>query len=212
MATPTVSRALTPGRKKLTVLAGIIALLAVTGALLVRQIPPTVSAPLFVLVVIIEVIIAPIPGGAIGYMGAARYGFWTAWPLLYIGNITGTTIAFFLARRIGAPLFEEHVSEKTRNRYNALLDRHPFLLWLVYTVPAIPVDVLSVLAGLSRISARRFLLIACTGFPIYTAIVASAGSFLARTVGVAEAMTVIGVIILAGIVWWLWKREKPPTS
>ena len=84
------------------------------GTLLFRQIPETVSAPLFVLVVIIEVVIAPIPGGAVGYLGAARYGFLHAWPLLYIGNVIGTTLVFWLARRFGTPLFEENVSETTR--------------------------------------------------------------------------------------------------
>ena len=203
---------MTSGRKKLILVVSIILVLVVAGALLMRQIPATVSAPLFVLVVILEVIIAPIPGGAIGYLGAARYGFWQAWPLLYIGNVIGTTIAFLLARRFGAPIFEENVAPKTRARYNALLDGRPLLLWAVYTVPLIPVDVLSVLAGLSRMSARRFLLIAYTGFFFYTAIVAYVGSFLAQFIGVTEAMSAIGAVFLIGLIVWLWKQQKQPAS
>jgi len=203
---------MTPGRKKLILVLGIVLVLVVAGALLMRQIPATVSAPLFVLVVVMEVIIAPIPGGAIGYLGAARYGFWQAWPLLYIGNIIGTTIAFLLARRIGAPIFEENVAPATRARYNALLDGHPLLLWAVYTVPLIPVDVLSVLAGLSRMSARRFLFIAYTGFFFYTAIVAYVGSFLARFIGVTEAMSAIGAVFLLALVLWLWKQQRQPAA
>jgi uncharacterized membrane protein YdjX (TVP38/TMEM64 family) len=203
---------MTAGRKKLIIALSIIIVLVVAGALLMRQVPATVSAPLFVLVVILEVIIAPIPGGAIGYLGAARYGFWQAWPLLYIGNIIGTTIAFLLARKIGAPIFEENVAPKTRARYNALLDGHPLLLWAVYTIPLIPVDVLSVLAGLSRMSARRFLLIAYTGFFFYTAIVAFVGSFLAQFIGVTEAMSAIGIVFLIALAAWLWNQHKQPAS
>jgi uncharacterized membrane protein YdjX (TVP38/TMEM64 family) len=197
------------GKRKLLVLGGVLAVLIVAGTLVLQQIPPTVSKPLFLLVVVLEVVIAPIPGGAIGYLGAARFGFWGAWPLLYLGNIIGTTIAFFLARRVGTPIFEENVSPKTRARYDHVLANHPLLLWAVYSVPLIPVDVLSVLAGLSHISARRFLLIVFTGYALYTAIVASVGSYLARYMGVMEAMSVLGVLILAGLIWWLWRQYVP---
>lgn len=201
---------MTARTQKLLVVAAVIVVLTAGGALLFRQIPETVSAPLFVLVVIIEVIIAPIPGGAIGYLGAARFGFWQAWPLLYIGNVIGTTLVFWLARRIGTPIFEENVKQKTRERYNDILHHHPFLLWLVYTIPVIPVDVLSVLAGLSRMRARRFFLIAFSGYAIYTAIVAYVGSTLAEFIGVTQAMSVIGLVFLGGLIWWLWRshREK----
>ena len=196
-----------PGKKRLLLVAGVIVLLVVAGMLVLSRVPATVSAPLFVLVVILEVIIAPLPGGPIGYLGAARFGFWNAWPLLYIGNVIGTTIAFALARRFGAPLFEEHVAAKTRARYDTLLDGNTALLWAVYALPIAPVDVLSVLAGLSRMSAIRFLVVAYTGFLLRTAIAAYAGSALAEFAGMSTAMSVIGAAFIIGLIVWLWKRE-----
>lgn len=196
-----------PRTRKLVIAGGVLLVVVVAGALLFRRIPDTVSWPLFILVVVIEVVIAPIPGGAIGYLGAARFGFLQAWPLLYIGNVIGTTLVFFLARRYGTPIFEENVAEKTRRRYDDILQHHPFLLWAVYTVPVIPVDVLSVLAGLSRIRARRFLSIALSGYIIYTGIVAYVGSSLAQFIGVTEAMSVIGLVFLIVLGWWLWKQH-----
>jgi len=195
------------GTKQLLVLAAVILLVMTAGALLLQRVPVTASAPLFVLIVIVEVVIAPIPGGAIGYLGAARFGFWTAWPLLYIGNIIGTTLVFLLARRLGTPIFEANVSPRTRSRYNEILKGHPLLLWAVYSVPLIPVDVLSVLAGLSALSAKRFFLIAWTGYILYTAIVAYVGSFLAEFIGVTEAMSVLGAVLLVGLIVWLWKQH-----
>ena len=158
--------------------------------------------------VIVEVVIAPIPGGAIGYLGAARFGFWQAWPLLYIGNLIGTALVFTLARKYGTPLFEENTSSKTRERYDRLLEGHPLLLWFFYTVPLIPVDVLSVLAGLSHMSRRKFFTIAFTGYFFYTAIVAYVGSSLARYIGITEALSVIGMVFVAGLGWWLWNEQK----
>jgi uncharacterized membrane protein YdjX (TVP38/TMEM64 family) len=198
---------LTEGKKKLLIAAAIVAAVFIVGTLLFQQIPATVSAPLFLLVVIIEVVIAPIPGGAIGYLGAARFGFWQAWPLLYIGNVIGTTIVFFLARKYGAPLFEENTSIKTRERYDRLLEGHPALLWFCYTVPVLPVDVLSVLAGLSHISKRKFFTIAFTGYLLYTAIVAYVGSSLAKYIGVTDTLSILGAVFLVGLVWWLWNEQ-----
>ena len=201
-----------PDKKKLIVAAGVVVLLVVAGMLVMSRIPPTVSAPLFVLVVILEVIIAPLPGGPIGYMGAARYGFWTSWPLLWIGNVIGTTLAFLLARRFGAPLFEEHVAERTRARYEALLSGNTLLLWLVYALPIAPVDILSVLAGLSRMTARRFLVVALSGFILRTAIAAYLGASLAEYAGMSGAMSIIGALFLVGVIVWLWKKQAQPAG
>jgi uncharacterized membrane protein YdjX (TVP38/TMEM64 family) len=100
------------------------------------------------------------------------------------------------------------VAAKTRDRYNRLLDSHPVLIWFVYAIPLVPVDVLSVLAGLSTMSPRRFFLIALTGYVVYTAIVASVGSTLAEHIGVTDAVSVIGAVFFAGLVWWLWTRSR----
>lgn len=199
---------MTDGKKKLLLAAAVVAAVFVVGTLLFEQIPATVSAPLFLLVVIIEVVIAPIPGGAIGYLGAARFGFWQAWPLLYIGNVIGTTLVFFIARKYGAPLFEENTSQKTRDRYDRLLEGHPALLWFFYTIPLIPVDVLSVLAGLSHMSKRKFFTIAFTGYFFYTAIVAYVGSKLAQYIGVTDTLSILGAVFVAGLGWWLWNAQK----
>jgi uncharacterized membrane protein YdjX (TVP38/TMEM64 family) len=89
-----------------------------------------------------------------------------------------------------------------------MLQHNVLLLWIVYSVPLIPVDVLSVLAGLSKISAKRFLSIALTGYIFYTGIVAYLGAFVAEVVGVTEAISAIGAVLLIGIVWWLWRSYR----
>ena len=197
-----------PRTQKLLIAAAVILVIVIAGTLLFRQIPEEVSAPLFLLVVIIEVVVAPIPGGAVGYLGAARFGFWQAWPLLYVGNVVGTVLVFYLARRYGTPVFEENVAPRTRDRYNRILEHHPALIWFVYAIPLVPVDVLSVLAGLSSMSARRFFLIALTGYVVYTAIVAYVGSALAEYIGVTDALSVIGAVFFVGVAWWLWSNNR----
>lgn len=192
---------------RLAIAGAAIVVLTVAGTLLIRSVPENASALLFVLIVILEVMVAPIPGGAIAYIGAARFGFWQAWPLLYIGNVIGTTLVFLLARWLGAPMFREIVSPPIRRRYDYLLDDHALLL-LAYCVPLIPVDVLSVLAGLSTISAPKFLTIALSGYLVYTGIVAFLGDFAAEVVGGRAAMAGLAVVLLAGVIRWLWRGSR----
>jgi uncharacterized membrane protein YdjX (TVP38/TMEM64 family) len=196
------------GKRKLAVAIAVLVVVLASGTLLSQRIPDSVSAPLFILVVVLEVVVAPIPGGAIGYLGAARFGFWEAWPLLYLGNIIGTTLVFFLARRFGAPLFEAHVPPRVRQRYDQKLQERPFLLWLAYAVPLLPVDVLSILAGLSHMPARRFFLTAFTGYISYTAIVAYVGDSLSHFIGVTNAISVLGGIFFIGLLWWVWRGSR----
>ena len=195
-------------KRNLAVPLAVIVVVLASGTLLSQQIPDSVSAPLFLLVVIMEVVVAPIPGGAIGYLGAARFGFWQAWPLLYLGNIIGTALVFFLARRYGAPLFDAHVSARARERYDRMLQDRPLLLWLAYSVPLVPADVLSILAGLSRIPARRFFLTAFTGYISYTAIVAYVGDSLSHLIGVTDAISVLGAIFFLGLLWWVYRGSR----
>jgi uncharacterized membrane protein YdjX (TVP38/TMEM64 family) len=75
-------------------------------------------------------------------------------------------------------------------------------------VPLIPVDVLSVLAGLSQMSRRRFFTIAFTGYFFYTAIVAFVGSQLAEWIGMTEALSVIGALFVVVVGIWLWDRQR----
>lgn len=199
---------MSPRARRLLILLAAILALCVVGLLFFRRIPEEVSAPLFLLAVIVEVIVAPLPGGVIGYMGAARFGFLTAWPLLYLGNVIGTTLLFLAVRRFGAPIFAENVSEATRKRYESIVEGNRFLFWFFYAVPLIPVDFLSVIAGLSTIRTRSFLLVVYTGFVIYTALIAFVGSTLADFIGVADAISLLGAIFFIVFCIALWQRHR----
>jgi uncharacterized membrane protein YdjX (TVP38/TMEM64 family) len=197
-----------PRARRLLFLISAVIALGVIGVLFFRRIPEEVSAPLFLLAVIVEVIVAPLPGGVIGYMGAARFGFLMAWPLLYLGNIIGTTLLFILVRHFGAPIFAENVSETTRRRYEAIVEGNRLLFWIFYAIPIIPVDFLSVIAGLSKIRTRDFLLVVYTGFIIYTALISFVGSTLADFIGVANTISLIGAVFFLLFCVALWQRHR----
>jgi uncharacterized membrane protein YdjX (TVP38/TMEM64 family) len=155
---------------------------------------------LFFLVILTEVIVAPIPGGVIAFVGSAQLGFWTAWPILYAGNVIGSNVLFHLARRFGRPFVERHTKEKQRVKYERALERHPRLLWIPYALPVFPIDVISALLGVSGMRRRWFLLTTVLALPSYTGITALVGARYGRYIPWLNWISVAILVLLAG---WL---------
>lgn len=152
---------------------------------------------LFFFVILTEVIVAPIPGGVIAFVGAAQLGFWTAWPILYAGNVIGSNALFLLARRFGRPWVERHTKEKQRQRYERAIARHPRLLWIPYALPVFPIDVISALLGVSGLRWRWFALISLLALPSYTGITALVGSRYGRYIPWLNWISMAILVVLA---------------
>jgi uncharacterized membrane protein YdjX (TVP38/TMEM64 family) len=168
---------------------------------------------LFFLVIVTEVILAPIPGGVIAFVGSAQLGFWTAWPILYAGNVIGSNVLFHLARRFGRPFVERHTKEKQRVKYERALERHPRLLWIPYALPVFPIDVISALLGVSGMRRRWFLLTTLLALPSYTGITALVGSRFGRYVPWINWISVailalLGIYLLAFVLPALVRRGR----
>ena len=152
---------------------------------------------LFFLVILTEVIVAPIPGGVIAFVGSAQLGFWTAWPILYAGNVIGSNVLFHLARRFGRPFVERHTKEKQRVKYERAIERHPRLLWIPYAFPVFPIDVISALLGVSGMRRRWFLLTTVLALPSYTGITALVGARYGRYIPWLNWISV-GILVVLG--------------
>lgn len=153
---------------------------------------------LFFLVILTEVIVAPIPGGVIAFVGSAQLGFWTAWPILYAGNVIGSNVLFHLARRFGRPFVERHTKEKQRLKYERAIERHPRLLWIPYALPVFPIDVISALLGVSGMRRRWFLLTTVLALPSYTGITALVGARYGRYIPWLNWISV-GILVVLGV-------------
>ena len=123
------------------------------------------AAPaVFFVVQVLQVIVSPIPGGLTTLVGAMLFGFWPAFGLSTAAVITGSLIAFGLARAFGRPLVLRLVGPKITERYlGAMTSRARIALLLMFLLPFFPDDALSLVAGLTGLSWSFFLLaVACT--------------------------------------------------
>lgn len=129
-----------------------------------------VWAPLvFILMQIMQILLAFIPGGLLLSGGVAAFGPWLG--LLYnmVGTLLGSSLNFAIARRWGRPLARRLMPEKTWNRYVGWLDENQRKFQRLFAaailLPFFPDDALCLVAGLTRMRWSGFLLILLLKLP-----------------------------------------------
>lgn len=112
--------------------------------------------------------------GAIGCLaGVVIWGPVGGFVLNYCGIVLGSMGAFFLARKFGQPLVERISSEKVYNKYISWLEKGEkfdkcFAAAIFF--PVVPDDFLCYLAGITRISFKKFAAIILLGKPVSIAL------------------------------------------
>lgn len=155
-------------------------------------------------------VIAPLPGSLLAAANGVVFGVWWGTLLSYAGGMLGAAASFGLARWIGRSAVERRLTPQQLAQVNKLSDAHGFWVVLVARVtPIISLDLIGYLAGLSRMSFRRYMLANAIGVApgmwAYTVL----GHDLALARGSAERAA---LILLAGLVlflvgrWWLARR------
>lgn len=139
-----------------------------------------IGSIILILVISLEVIIAPVPG----FIPALTAGFLFG-PLLgafyiYLGNIIGTTVLFLLVKKYGRLIAFKIFNKNKIERYEKLINRNENWLLVFYFIPIFPVDITTAAFGLSAISPRKFITAIIFGYLIYALILAFFGDTLAN--------------------------------
>ena len=115
-----------------------------------------------------QVIVPVLPGffgcAAGSILFGPAVGFWCN----YIGISAGSIAAFFLARRFGMPLLEDLFPQGKYQKWSAWASRsrsYTAFLFLAMLLPLFPDDYLCYLTGVSKMTARKFILIIILGKP-----------------------------------------------
>lgn len=161
-----------------------------------------VFGPLAIIVaVIVEVIIAPLPGNLVSITAGAIYGVFRGALYTWIGNVIGSSLAFWIARKLGRPIVKKIISEEKIRRFDHFLHRNKFLIWIVYILPIFPVDIISYMIGFSVMKFRRFLMIIAISFIPYLLILNFFGQQLFFSTGASRLIyaSIIMLIVLIGV-------------
>ncbi len=162
------------------------------------------AAFIFIGLQALQVIAAPIPGEATGFVGGLLFGpFWGV-VLSTIGLTLGSWLAFVLARLMGRPLVENLVSAEIMRRYDYVMKHKGlFLAFLMFLIPGFPKDFLCYLLGLGHMRVRDFLVVTASARLLGTVLLTLGGVYF-RDERWGALFVVIGIglaIVLAVMVY-----------
>ncbi len=148
----------------------------------------------FILLQIVQVVAAPIPGELTGLIGGYLYG--PFWGTVYstIGLTIGSWLAFLLARFFGMPLIEKVVKPETIEKFDHFMEHQGILVsFLLFLIPGFPKDYLCYIMGISRIPTWTFIIIVTAGRFFGTMMLSITGN-AARN----EQYLILAIIVAAG--------------
>ena len=118
----------------------------------------------YILLQVLQVIVAPIPGGAIEFLGGYLFGVNAGFVYSMIGLILGAAVAFGLARVFERVAVERFVSPQTRKKFDYLVGHEGVILsFLLFLIPGFPKDALCYILGLTPMHWGIFLVISTIG-------------------------------------------------
>lgn len=170
---------------------------------------------IFIALQILQVIFAPIPGEASGFIGGYLYGPWLGTIYSTVGLTIGSWLAFLLAHLFGLPLVERIVKPETLRKYDYVLEhKGVFIAFFLFLIPGFPKDYLCYILGLSHMRAWTFLIVSTVGRLFGTIMLSVFGSFARNNEfwPLAVLLVITGLCLLAAYFYrekWLEKiREK----
>ncbi len=119
------------------------------------------GALIFILIQILQVVVAFIPGEAVEIVAGAMFGPLLGLILCLIGLNLATLIIFGLVKLLGKPFVNENVKEKTQSRLKFLQDpnRSLVIIFFIFLIPGIPKDILIYPIPLTKIKMWKFMIV-----------------------------------------------------
>ena len=153
--------------------------------------------------VFLQVLVAIIPGEPLEIAGGYAFGAVWGTVLCLLGAFLGSAAVFAVVRKWGVPLVEVFFPQDKLDKLTFLKTspKRTALLWLVFTVPGTPKDLLTYAVGLTDIKFSRFLLIVSVArFPsVITSTIGGSALGMANYKFAIIVFALTAVISLAGI-------------
>lgn len=172
---------------------------------------------IFVGMVVLQVVVAFIPGEPIELAAGYAFGFWEGTVLTLLGFLIGSWLVFVLVRKFGVKLVEVFFSPEKIRSFSFLKNpqKTKTLAFLLMLIPGTPKDFLSYFAGLTPLRTVQWLLIVAVGrlpsLITSTATGAAAGekNYLLSAVmlGITLILTIAGILYYRRITRQQQKEE-----
>ena len=112
----------------------------------------------------LQVVFAPVPGEATGFLGGFIFGFLPGLIYSFIGLTLGSWINLGIGRYWGRGLVKRILPASVFARFDHLLRaKAVFFIFILFVIPGFPKDYLCLILGMSRLPLRLLLIVAGVG-------------------------------------------------
>lgn len=116
------------------------------------------AAGIFILVQVLQVVVAPVPGEVTGFVGGLLFGKMSGFILSTIGLTLGSLFAFSITRTFGMGFVEKVVKKEYIDKFNHFVTHKGLnITFVLFLLPGFPKDSLCYLLGITRIRLIDFL-------------------------------------------------------
>ncbi|NMB46470.1 MAG: TVP38/TMEM64 family protein [Firmicutes bacterium] len=114
----------------------------------------------FVLLNVLQILIAPLPGNVIGMAGGYVFGLGLGFLLNLISMLIGSLLVFQLSKWFGKPLVDRFVGHRTRAFLEKLTTKRGRRgIALIFLLPFLPDDALCFIVGLTPMPIQTFVIL-----------------------------------------------------
>jgi uncharacterized membrane protein YdjX (TVP38/TMEM64 family) len=163
---------------------------------------------IFVGMVVLQVLVAFIPGEPIELAAGYAFGFMEGSLLTLAGFLIGSLLVFVLVRRFGVKLVEVFFSADKIREFSFLKNpkETKIIAFLLMLIPGTPKDFLSYFAGLTQLTLRQWLLIVAVG-RLPSLITSTATGALAGEENYILSIVMLGITALLTLIGILYYRR-----
>lgn len=160
---------------------------------------------LFVGMVVLQIVVAIIPGEPLEIAAGYAFGAWEGTLLCLIGALVGRVAVFLLVRRFGVRAVEVFFPREKVQSLRFLQNEKKLTFWVffLFFLPGTPKDVLCYIVGLTKLPLRNWVIIS-TIAPIPSIITSTIGgsalgmgryTFAAAVFGATLAISAVGLLV-----------------
>jgi uncharacterized membrane protein YdjX (TVP38/TMEM64 family) len=163
----------------------------------------------FIAVMALSVLFAPIPNVPIFIAAGLAWGPWLGTVYSMAGLVLGSTLAFYAARWLGRRHLARLIGANMAGRIDTLVDTMGgrVIFW-ARIMPAINFDWISIVAGMTSIRFSVFIVYSALGMVIPTGMVVVAGNGLSSNPKVTLLMAALWFAGIAATGFYFWRRRR----
>lgn len=166
------------------------------------------SAPLiFMMIQILQVLFAPVPGEATGFIGGYLFGVLPGFIYSSIGLTVGSWMNFMIGRFLGERFVRKLIPTHQFQKIDGMIKRQGVVfLFILFLFPGFPKDYLCLVLGLSTLPIKIFILLAGIGRIPGTLALSLQGAFLYEQ-NYALLGILIGVCLILALLCYAYRER-----